>query len=268
MKKIFTLVIFIHVFLGHSQIQTKSQKVVEVLEPQAFYLNGGAKNLMGGSSRIGFKIDLPPNTVEWYYAFTTEPNNDKEQTIELENQLGLLLSTLGYSPTLINLIKIPEGQGLIDVFLTDRNGYNTFFEKDFFDMWKYKSPGHIVEGSRTNMKEGKVKIDDVQSGSHFLVIRNTSGTIGANIKLEVVAVVEELTTDLSLWDKKSRDFLFNSLRGDIKRSFPEYSEDKIDEVTGCAITKFTKELKPTDITTLAEYELKAIVKKYIAECNE
>jgi hypothetical protein len=267
MKKIFTLIILIQSLLSFSQVQTKTQKVIKILEPQSFYLNGGTKSMVGGNSRTGFKIDLPPNTVEWYYAFTTEPNKNDEQNIQLENQLGFLLKTTGFGGNLINLIKIPVGQGLIDIYLTDRKGYDIFFEKDFFGMWKYTSPGHNIEGSRTNIKDGKVKIDDVLKGSQFLVIRNTSGTTGVNVKLEVVAIVEEVSTDLSIWDKKSKDLLFNSLKTDMKKSFPQYNEDKIDELTGCVMTKFTTDLKPTDINTLAEYELKVKIKKYITECN-
>ena len=223
--------------------------------------------MVGGNSRIGFKVDLPPNTVEWYYAFTTEPNKSTEQNIQLENQLRFLLQTSGFSGSLLSLIKIPTGQGLIDIYLTDRNGYDIFFEKDFWGMWKYTSPGHNIEGSRTNVKDGKVQIDDLKKGSHFLVIRNTSGTTGVNVKLEVVAIVEETTTDLSVWDKKSKDLLFNNLKADMKRSFSQYSEDKIEEITGCVMTKFTSDLKPRDINTLAEYELKAIIKKYVTDCN-
>lgn len=268
MKKIFTLIIVFQTLFSFSQVQTKTQKVIKIIEPQSFYLNGGSKNMVGGNSRTGFKIDLPANTVEWYYAFTTEPNKNNEQNIQLENQLGFILQTAGFSSNLLNLIKIPAGQGVIDIYLTDRKGYDIFFEKDFFGMWKYTSPGHNIEGSRTNIKDGKVKIDDLKKGSHFLVIRNTSATTGVNIKLEVVAIVEEVTTDLSVWDKKSKDLLFNSLKTDVKKSFTQYNEDKIDEITGCIMTKFTSNIKPTDINTLAEYELKAIIKKYLAECTQ
>lgn len=224
--------------------------------------------MVGGNSRTGFKIDLPPNTVEWYYAFTTEPNKNNDQIIQLESQIGFLLQqTTGISGNLLNLIKIPIGQGLIDIYLTDRKGYDVFFKKDFFGMWEYTAPNHTIEGSRTNIKDGKVKIDDIRKGSHFIVIRNTSSTTGINVKLEVVAIVEETTTDLNVWDKKSKDLLFNSLKGDMKKSFPQYTEDKIEEVTGCVMSKFTTNLKPVDISTLAEYELKAMVKKYVSECN-
>lgn len=267
MRRLFTLIILFQSLFSFSQVQTKTQKTIKILEPQSFYLNGGSRNMLGGNSRTGFKIDLPPNTLEWYYAFTTEPNKNNIQNLQLENQLRFLLQTSGFSGSLLSLVKIPAGQGLIDIYLTDKNGYDLFFEKDFWGMWKYTAPRHTIEGSRTNTKDAKVKIDDVKTGSHFIVIRNTSATTGVNIKLEVVAIVEETTTDLSQWDKKTKDQLFNYLRTDMKNTFYQYNDDKIDEVTGCVITKFTKDLKPTDVSNLAEYEIKAIVKKYVGECN-
>jgi hypothetical protein len=222
---------------------------------------------MGGNSRSGFKIDLPPNTIEWFYAFTTEPNKSDDESIQLENQLKFLLQTTGFSGGLLSLIKIPAGKGLVDIYLTDRKGYDSFFEKDLLGTWKYISPSHNIEGSRTNIKDGKVKIDDVKKGTHFLVLRNTSASTGVNVKLEVVAIVEEIVTDLNSWDKKSKDLLFNNLKEDIKRSSPQYDEEKIDEITGCIMSKFTSDLKPVDVKELAEYELKALIKKYKTECN-
>lgn len=267
MKKFYSLIIVLQTIISFSQVQTKTQKIVKLIEPQSFYLNGGSRNMVGGNSRTGFKIDLPPNTVEWYYAFTTEPTENNQQNIQLENQLRLILQTAGFTGNLLNLIKIPPGQGLIDVYLTDRKGYDIFFEKDFFGIWKYTAPAHNIEGSRANFKDGKVKIDDLKKGTHFLVIRNTSATTGVNIKLEVVAIVEEITIDLSLWDKKTKDMLFNILKVDIKKIFSHYTEDRIDEMSACVMTKLTTNFKPTDINTLAEYELKAIVKKYLIECS-
>ena len=267
MKKIFILTLLFHTLHSFSQVENKTQKVVKIIDPQSFYLNGGTKNLVGGNSRAGFKIDLPPNTIEWFYAFTTEPNQNGEQNLQLQSQLELLLKTTGFSSNLLDLIKIPDGQGLIDLFLTDRKGYDLFFEKDFFGLWKYTSPNHTIEGSRTSMREAKVKIDDVKSGSHFLVIRNTSGTNGVNVKLEVVAIVEEITIDVNLWNKKTKDQLFNSLKNDIQKVYTDYNDDKIDELTGCVITKLTTNLKPSDLNTTAEYELKVYIKKWLAECN-
>ena len=68
------------------------------------------------------------------------------------------------------------------------------------------------------------------------------------------------------FDKKDK-FFIETFIGIIKKFF-EYKEDKIDEIAGCVMTKFTLNLKPADINTLAEYEIKAIMKQYVTECNQ
>ena len=41
---------------------------------------------------------------------------------------------------------------VITVYLTDRKGYDIFFEKDFWGIWKYKSPNYNIEGSVASAK--------------------------------------------------------------------------------------------------------------------
>lgn len=266
MKKIITLVVLVYSLWSYSQIPDKTYKQVKLIEPQSFYLCGGTKNMMGGTSRTGFKVDLPPNTVEWYYSFTTEPNKNKIQHINLDDQLGFLLKTMGFSNDLLKLIKIPVGEGLIDVYLTNRNGYDSFFKKNGFGAWVYKAPNHFIEGSGQNMRQGKIKIDDVKSGSHFLVVRNTSGTTGINIMLEVVAIVEETTFDMSKWSKEYKEQLFHTIRKEVSIIYAYYSEDRLDEIAGCMMAKILAQKKPSDLSELAEYELKMFYKKQYSEC--
>ena len=267
-KKILMLFFVLQTIFSFSQVQNKLKKVVNLIEPQSFYLNGGSRSLVGGNSRIGFVINLPLNTVEWYYAFTTEQNKNSEQNIKLDNQLtNFILQVSGVPTNLLSLIQIPEGNGIIDIFLTDRKGYDNFFEKDMFGLWKYKSPSHNIQGSRTNIKEGKVKIEDLINGSHFLVIRNTSSTTGINIKLEVVAIVEEIITDNSIWEKNNKDLLYNNFKKEIKKMFPSYNESKIEDLSTCFTIKFTTNYKPEELKNLAEFELKAKIKEFLNDCD-
>lgn len=265
MRRIISSVFLIFSLLGFSQIQLKTQKIVTVLEAQSFYLNGGTRNMLGGNSRSGFIITLPPNTIEWYYTFTTEPNKNEEQNLQLENQLSFLLNTAGLSAGLLGLIKVPEGQGLIDVYLTDRKGYDNFFKKDFFGQWQYTSPGHSIEGTRTNVKNGKVQIKLTQNGQHYIVIRNTSGTTGINVKLEVVAITEETTVDLSKWSKDFKDNMYNTATKSLKNS--GFSEERITQIAGCFVTKLTSNIAPNDFNELAEYEKNNLFTEYYNACQ-
>lgn len=253
---------------GTSQTQIKTQKVVQVLEPQSFYLNGGTRNMFGGNSRTGFLINLPANTIDWYYIFTTESEKNDTQNLQLNNQISFLLSSYGFSSALINLIKVPEGKGLVDIYLTDRKGYDAFFEKDIWGQWKYTSPGHNIEGSRNNAKNGKVQTSSIKKGQHFLVIRNTSATTGVNVKLEVVAITEETTIDYSKWGKEVKDALYNKTVSGLKQLYPDFSDEKINTIAGCIVTKLTTGIKMEDFNELAEYEKNDLLKKYYDTCLE
>lgn len=268
MKKVILLGLLFVFFVGYSQVQTKTQKAIQILEPQSFYLNGGTRNMVGGNSRTGFIINLPPNTVEWYYTFTTEPNKNQEDNLQLENQITMLLSMGGMSSGLLSLIKVPQGNGLIDVFLTDRNGYDIFFKKDFWGQWEYTSPNHNIEGSRTNVKDGKVQIKSIRNGQHFLVIRNTSGTTGINVKIDVVAIVEETEIDLSKWSKETKNALFEGFKQNVKQKTPYTSQSNIEKIASCMTQKIIEDYTIESFQELADFELKNIENDIMEECKK
>lgn len=45
----------------------------------------------GGKSRTSIKIDLPPNTMEWYYSFTTTEVENGTANLNLAMQLSRML---------------------------------------------------------------------------------------------------------------------------------------------------------------------------------
>lgn len=84
MKQLYTLLLLLF-FFGTSQAQTivRERKPVQVYSPQTFYLNGGNRATFGGKSRVWYNIQLPENTVEWYYSFTTTKGQDPTENIQL-----------------------------------------------------------------------------------------------------------------------------------------------------------------------------------------
>lgn len=266
MKKILSIILLFFFQFIFCQVENKIQKVVKIIEPQSFYLNGGTRNYLGGSSRTGFKIDLPPNTVQWYYAFTTESNKNNDQSIQLQNQLMSIITSVNNTNPVLSLIKIPQGQGLIDIYLTDKKGYDIFFQKNAFNLWTYDAPNSYIEGSRKNHREGKVMIDDVKKGTHYIVVRNTSSTVGINVKLEVVAIVEEKIINYNEWSKEVKNDLYNKIKEVVKNDYKSYDETKIEELSICIMTNLTKEVKPSDFLNMADYEIKLILKKNIENC--
>jgi hypothetical protein len=161
-------------------------KIVPIITKQSFYLNGGARSMFGGVSREYLQVDLPPNTVEWYYSVTTSPQKTAAPNTNLTGQLvKLLVPDLGIASGILSSIIVPTGSGACDVYLmADPNEVNKFITKQPFN-------GVIGKDSRQNYASGVVQIKDLLSGSCYLTLRNPSGMDGLNITIEVAAIVKE-----------------------------------------------------------------------------
>lgn len=189
MKKLYTLLLFLF-FIGTVPAQTlvRERKTVQVLTPQTFYLNGGNRAAMGGKSRVWYNVQLPANTVEWYYAFTTTKGQDPTASIQLMAQLTKLVDPSGLTAIATNAILTPSGAAVCDLYLMDRPNADKFMEK--VDNWG-GSYTYLINGSRLNYKEGTVQVKDAVSGSYCLGFKNPSAVQGISITFEVVAIVEE-----------------------------------------------------------------------------
>lgn len=189
MKQIFTILFLTVLTISvNGQTVQKERKVVQVMTPQTFYLNGGTKATFGGKSRTWFNIPLPKNTVEWYYSFTTTKNQNSSSSVGLLSQLTRLYDPTGMTAIATNAILTPSGAGVCDIYLMDRANSDKFIEK--VDNWG-GSYSYKVNGSRENYKNGTVQIKDILSGNWCLGFKNPSATEGISITFEVVAIVEE-----------------------------------------------------------------------------
>ena len=190
MKQLYTLLLLLF-FFGTSQAQTivRERKTVQVYSPQTFYLNGGNRATFGGKSRVWYNIQLPENTVEWYYSFTTTKGQDPTESIQLMSQLTRMVDPTGFSAIATNAILTPSGAAVCDLYLMDRPNADKFLEK--VDNWG-GSYNYLVNGSRLNYKEGTVQVKDAVSGSYCLGFKNPSAVQGITITFEVVAIVEEV----------------------------------------------------------------------------
>lgn len=190
MKQVITI-LFLATLTASITGQTvqKERKVVQVLTPQTFYLNGGTRATFDGKSRTYINFQLPKNTVEWYYSFTTKKNENSSSTIGLLSQLTQLYDPTGMTAIATNAILTPSGAGVCDIYLLDKSNIFKFIEK--VDNWG-GSFSYVVNGSRTNYKNGTVQINDILSGNWYLGFKNPSATEGISITIEVVAIVEEI----------------------------------------------------------------------------
>lgn len=173
---------------GISQTIVKSKIVSPVIQQRLIALNGGARSSVGGKSRVPLKIDLPVNTLSWYYSFSTAPGMSGTANLNLAVQLATLAMDPTFtSSSMIDAIKVPVGSGSIDAYLLDQNNADLFMSKVDNDGGQFQ---YFREGSILNTKQGVVEIDEIRTGTVYLGLKNPSTFDGINVTIEVVAIQE------------------------------------------------------------------------------
>jgi len=185
------LIFILNLAFGFSQ-QFETRRVEKILiKNRSLYLKGGFRSTFSGASRTSIKIDLPPNTVEWYYSFSTSLGKGGTKNLKLALQLGSLLADpSGLTSTTLSGINVPNGEANADIYLCDNSNIKGFIEK--YDNYG-SSYSYYPEGTVQSTKQAIVAIDDIRSGTWYLGIKNPSNSTGLNINIEVVAIVEEKT---------------------------------------------------------------------------
>lgn len=190
MKKnyVFTVIFLLLIQVCFSQDYEIKIKTRQLIETRSIYLNGGLNATFGGQSRTYLEVDLPPNTVKWYYSFSTKRGKSGTKNLNLAIQLtGMLSDPSGTTSNALAAIKVPEGVASADVYLCDRSNIDKFLSKDDLYGGNYS---YIMEGSAQSTKQAVVEIDDFNTGTVYLGLRNPSTNNGVNISIEVVAIIE------------------------------------------------------------------------------
>lgn len=190
MKKAPILLAVVFVFLAKAKSQSTTElKSIKLVEQRMIELNGGLRSSFGGKSRTFIKIDLPANTREWYYSFTTATGASGTANLNLALQLStLLVDPSGLSAMALKKIKVPAGTSSSDIYLCDRQNIDLFEAKADLNGSSFR---YILEGSVMNTTQALVKIDDVKQGTWYIGLKNPSSLDATNIVIEVVAIVEE-----------------------------------------------------------------------------
>lgn len=140
--------------------------------------------MTGNSSRQVLPIELPANTVEWYYTVTTTSNRKQSLNSNLTGQLDkFLVPDFGISATASLAIAVPGGSGICDVYvMTNPNEVIKYVNKQ-------PAASFLMSDSRQNYISGVIHVKDFLYGSCFLVLRNPSASRGLNVTVEVTAIV-------------------------------------------------------------------------------
>lgn len=174
-----------------AQPAKKIRKVVEVMPQQTFYLNGGARSMFGGVSRQVFTIDIPKNTVEWYYSYTTtEGTAPSSASIKLASQLTRLIDPTGLTAIATSAILCPTGSNSCDGFLIgDHQNAQAFINKDDNLGGSFR---YYAASSRANFRDGTIQVQGLNNGRYYLGFKNPSASTGVTVAFEVAAIVEEM----------------------------------------------------------------------------
>ncbi|MEO5645223.1 MAG: hypothetical protein ABIS12_18015 [Bacteroidia bacterium] len=164
-------------------------KAVHVQDPMKQWVNSGSNaTFLGGKSRVVVPVNLPANTVEWYYIVSA--NRDEAQMNGTMSGFKLLtdvtnaIDATGVAGFGISLLTKPPGADYCDVYLLDYQSQTLFLNKE--EGWKYN-----IEGTRENVASGLVKVKGITSGQVYLGIRNPNTSYGEFVAIEVVAVTKE-----------------------------------------------------------------------------
>jgi hypothetical protein len=181
----FIIVLIVIIPAKAQKTASPTYKVIPLTTKETFTLNSGGRALIGGKSRIPLLVELPPNTVEWYYAIVTTPEKAPPPAIGLADQLIKYLTPSGIASTFVSSLITQSGSGTCDVYLfADQNNLNTFLSK--------RGQAHcLMSGTRENFSQGAVEIRDAVQGNYFLGLRNPSGLAAVQITIEVCAIVRE-----------------------------------------------------------------------------
>lgn len=197
----FLIIIFLSGSL-FSQTIINTRKVVQVINQQSTYLNSGANATLGGKSRTYFNINLPANTVEWYYSFSVSSSK-----VNLYSQISKLNDPNGKNSILPSLITSPLGNSVCDVYLMDKVNCDKFLSKD--DNWG-GSFKYFVNYSSLNSKNGVFQIKEALSNNLCLGIKNPNVTEGITITFEVVAVVLE-SKEIPVSESETKAVMYGNL---------------------------------------------------------
>ena len=169
---------------SNAQESRQDYMVVPIVSQQSFYLGTTKTN------REVLQINLPANTVEWYYTVTTRSGNGQFSNSDLTGQLVKLVDP-NHGITNKAAVRVPGGTGVCDVYLMT----NPHEVKKY--VTRQPAGSFLMNDSREHYVSGAVMVKDFLDGSCFLVLRNPVSTRGVHVNVEVTAIVLSSTVGSS-----------------------------------------------------------------------
>ncbi|MFD0862982.1 hypothetical protein ACFQ1M_12275 [Sungkyunkwania multivorans] len=173
--------------------QTTMLRKVENLLPQTvqsdkFFLNSRSNAVVkGGKNRVLLPINLPQNTVEWYYVLTASRDENEvkntRNTFNLASELTKYVDNENSLKQAVTTIAPPPSANICDVYLLDESNAKLFKEKEDFE--------YDITSSRENYKSGIINVKKANANPVFIGINNSNNIYGIHVGIEVVAIVKD-----------------------------------------------------------------------------
>lgn len=184
--------------VSEKYLATENYATKSIQAPQHFYINSGSNSiLIGGKSRITIPVNIPPGTIEWYYTFSADRNEEQSKKatsrLNLVKDLSYALDQTGTVGFALSLLSSPPGGDICDVYLLNYENSRLFEQKVDISGGTYY---HYKNGSRMNLKSGVVKVTEPLKGTYYIGLKNPSNAHGIHVNLEVAAVVYEQVWDV------------------------------------------------------------------------
>jgi len=185
-KALLPLLLICAYFQSNAQESGQDYMVIPIVSQQSFYLKSGNAN----TGRELLQINLPANTVEWYYTVTTKTGRGQFSNSDLTGQLVKLVDP-NHGIKSGSSVHVPGGTGVCDVYLMT----NPHEAKKYVN--RRPAASFLMNDSREHYVSGTVMVKDFLDGSCFLVFRNPCSSRGVHVYIEVTAIVLSSTVGRS-----------------------------------------------------------------------
>ena len=244
------LLIVIFSQIGISQEKKTTIKTVKLYEEKY--------TLSTMKSRTYIPITIPTNTKSWFISFTSIGKNETPSPLNLLAKVSKYVDpTYGIASGIATYLTAPDGTTKCNLLLTDKGNGDIFVNSVI-------AKNYNQYFSRENISSGVFNFDSNRKGNFDFLIYNPSFTNTITVSVEIVAVVEETHTDLSVWSAEAKSNLYNNYYNLLIKEGREANISS--DFSKCLVDKITAN-PMNDFYSLSETQKNQIQQKAIQECQ-
>lgn len=198
MKYIGVLFIFICCL---ENVLAQKEELIPIINHQVISLDSRGSTFFSGKSTEVIELDLPINTIRWYYRVYNVNQKELVQkyapNISFIDQISDKLNKVGINittPTIPTALK-----NKLSVYLLKDSSHINLFKTQFSDL----KLSYLEEFSIIQQSAGWKEVCDPQyiSGKQYIALANHGNLTSTHVVVDIVAICKRRTIDLD-WDEK------------------------------------------------------------------